>query len=98
MTHFLGFYPVNNFDSNKIFFDLLNAQFVNNYAESQTVDKEFSALISQIMKIKNNEWWSLNLTSFQRHKLIEILLNYYTLHTGINIKTKSLDVLTDVFS
>lgn len=98
MTHYLGFYPVNNFDNNKVFFDLLNAQFVNNFAESQTVDKDFSVKISQIMKIKNNKWWTISLSSFQRRKLIEIILNYYILHTGINIKIKSLDVLTDVFN
>lgn len=98
MTHFLGFYPINNYNNGIPFFDLLNAQFVNNCTDSQTVDKDFSKLFSQIMSIKNDEWWALNLTSFQRHKLIEILLNYYTLHTGINMKIKSLDVLTDVFN
>lgn len=98
MTHFLGFYPVNNYTNELPYFDLLNAQFVKAYADSQTIDKEYSELISQIMNIQNNEWWTLNLSSFQRRKIIEILLNYYTLHTGINMKVKSLDVLTEVFS
>ncbi len=98
MTHFLGFYPINNYTNELAFFDLLNAQFVKSFADSQTIDKEYSELISQIMNNKNNEWWTIKLSSFQRRKTIEILLNYYTLHTGINMKIKSLDVLTDVFN
>ena len=98
LSHFLGFYPVNNFSSSAQYFDLLNAQFVNAPSGSQILNKELSEILFRFMNVKNEEWWKINLTVNQRRKFIEALLNYYTLHTGNNMNIKSLEVLTEVFS
>ena len=98
LSHFLGFYPVNNYSTTTKYFDLLNANFVEFQSGSQTISAEISEEIYKFMTIENEEWWKISLNGTQRRKLIEALLNFYTLHTGTNMNIKSLEVLTEVFN
>lgn len=98
LSHFLGFYPVNNYNNSFKYFDLLNANFVEFQSGSQTINSEFSEILFQFMTVENEEYWKISINSTQRRKFIGVLLNYYTLHTGTNMDVKSLEVLTEVFS
>jgi DNA repair protein RecO (recombination protein O) len=98
LSHFLGFYPVNNYSPTTKYFDLLNANFVEFQSGSQTINAELSEILKNFMTIENEAFWKIPLNSLQRRKFIGVLLNYYTLHTGTNMDVKSLEVLTEVFS
>ena len=98
LSKFLGFYPVNNYSASENYFDLLNAHFVSVSAGSQTMDEETSEILFRFMNLTSGNWWEIPLNGELRRKMIESLLNYYTLHTGTNMDVKSLDVFTEVFS
>jgi DNA repair protein RecO (recombination protein O) len=98
LSKFLGFYPVNNFNVSENYFDLLNAQFVSRSSGSQTMDKETSVILSKFMNLTSGNWWEIPLNGESRRKMIDSLLNYYTLHTGTTMDIKSLDVFAEVFS
>jgi len=97
LTHYLGFYPFNNYDKNNCYFDLLNATFINTNLNIQTANKENSFLFSKFLEVKSQEYWSVQLNSAQRKNLLNTIISYYVLHTGINLKINSIDVLTEVF-
>jgi DNA repair protein RecO (recombination protein O) len=98
LSKFLGFYPVNNYSDSDYYFDLLNAQFVSASSGSQTMDKKTSALLFKFMDLSTENWWEIPLNGELRRKMIESLLNYYTLHTGTNMDIKSLDVFAEIFN
>jgi DNA repair protein RecO (recombination protein O) len=98
LSGFLGFYPVGNFSKNVVYFDLLNANFINEPLGTQTLNSEDSKNLYSFITQSNGKWFDIKLNSHQRRSLIEGLLNYYTIHTGSNITSKSMDVFTELFN
>lgn len=98
LTKYLGFYPLNNFSNTEKIFDLLNAQFVAESSGSQTLDIEVSSVLNKFLALPSGNWWEIPLSGSTRRKSIESLLNFYTLHTGIQMDTKSLDIFAEIFN
>lgn len=98
LSKFLGFYPVNNYSVSENYFDILNAQFVSASSGTQTMDEETSGILFKFMNLTTGNWWEIPLHGELRRKMIESLLNYYTLHTGTNMDVKSLNVFAEVFN
>lgn len=98
LSKFLGFYPVNNYSNSENYFDLLNAHFVSSSSGAQTMDKDVSEMLFKFMNLASENWWEIPLNGELRRKMIESLLNYYTLHTGTTMNVKSLHVFAEVFS
>ena len=98
LTRYLGFYPVNNYSEQNMVFDILNAQFVSEPLGSQTLNTEISKLLYQFLELDSGNWWEIKLSSPQRKLLIENLLGYYSIHSGLNMEIKSLEVFTEVFN
>ena len=98
LTRYLGFYPVNNLSHTEQVFDLLNAQFVSESSGSQTLDIEISSVLNKFLNLPFGNWWEIPLSGVTRRRTIEALLNFYTLHTGTQMDTKSLDIFAEIFN
>jgi len=97
LTKHLGFYPdMKNRTSNYFDFEegvFTNQKPLNNYIEGQKL-----ILFKSLIGINFDDYQRLQINSRIRKNLIDILLNYYTVHIpGFRIP-KSLNVLKEVFN
>lgn len=99
LTRYMGFAPTNNFGDSNLFFDMVSGLFYPvkpihpNYLE-----QEESKLFSQIITSGYNHMNQLKLNSRQRNLILQRLMDYYSLHLGIHLNIKSLEVFHELFS
>ncbi|MBO4776966.1 MAG: DNA repair protein RecO [Bacteroidales bacterium] len=96
LTHFLGVFPENNYNSQNKYFSVEKAQFVPT-SDLNTLDEESSSLFSQLISTQSFSD-ELPLNHHQRQNLLSILLLYYNVHVCDMQNIKSLDVLKMVFA
>ncbi|MCX7954534.1 MAG: recombination protein O N-terminal domain-containing protein [Bacteroidales bacterium] len=84
----LGFKPINNFDSENIFFDIEKAQFVKTQCSNLVLDNEFSEFLSRLLNMSFEEINKLKLTKDFEEKILTFFEKYliYHLHRNISFK------------
>jgi DNA repair protein RecO (recombination protein O) len=93
LTVYLGFYPMDNFNENNTYFDLLNGCFTTHSLDSRhTMDAHSSVLLSSLLKNENLP----SMTKQEKEKIVDYLITYYALHIESFKSLKSLEVLREV--
>lgn len=95
LTVHLGFFPINNFDEDHTYFNLIDGRFERNMPQhpnffEKNDSKEFSILISCFEKYKNS---SANISATQRNTQLKLIIHYYLFHSPGFTEFKSLPVL-----
>ncbi len=93
LTVYLGFYPMNNYTDENIYFDLLNGNFTPDSIDSRyTMDTTSSKILSQLLKNEDTS----GIKKADKEKIVDYLIQYYTLHIESFKTLKSLEVLREV--
>ncbi len=93
LSVYLGFYPLNNYNSENIYFDLLNGNFTPlNYDTRHVVDAHCSLILSRFLKNEDVD----NISKIDKEKLVDFLVIYYSLHIESFKSIKSLEVLREI--
>ena len=92
MTKFLGFYPNN---SNFEFFEMIEGVF-SDFESKTCLSSQESTLFKTLLKQKINSTENPFINS-ERKQLLQIILDYYSLHIENFKKPKSLEVFKEVF-
>ena len=99
LSRYMGFAPSNNYSDENRLFDMASGTFISaKPSHPNYLDPSESRLFSQILASGYNDLNQLKLTSGQRKLLLEKTIEYYSLHLGIRLNIKSLEVLHDLFS
>jgi len=99
LTRFLGFSPENNHSETNLFFDLVAGTFVGKSPlHRYFMDSHTSALFSQLIKINFNNCNQYLINSKERKELLNLIIEYYSLHFGTTVKINSLEVLQELFA
>jgi len=99
LTRYMGFEPANNYTAKRSFFDMASGSFSENkpphpyYLESSE-----SMIFSDVINSTYEEIGNINLTSALRNQLLHKMIDYFSLHLGIRLQVKSLEVLRELFS
>lgn len=97
LTQYLGFYPEDS-EIELPYFNLLDGVFqqskINGYCISGHVLENLKLLLGTNFEALNE----IKLTKSNRSELLELLLNYYTLHIESFKKPKSLTILQEIFN
>jgi DNA repair protein RecO (recombination protein O) len=98
LSKFLGFYPMDNFSGSNSVFDPVNGRF---YAPGLTVpdsrETETSRLLHVLLNVSFNDMDKVAITHQLRGTLLNLLVEFYSLHLGGLGNVKSLPVLQMVF-
>ncbi len=92
MSKFLGFYPN---VSGALFFEMIDGVFTD-FESKSCLSKEESQLLKLLLQQKINSNQN-PFSNIQRKQLLEIMLDYYSLHIENFKKPKSIEVLQDIF-
>ncbi|NOZ47306.1 MAG: DNA repair protein RecO [Chlorobi bacterium] len=98
LTKYLGFYPAKNFNPENKYFDLKEGVYFNRQnGDKQRLNGNTSRIIYLLTNTSLNELGQLNITSVERTKVLEAIVDYYQYHL-LSVKSiKSLEVLKTVF-
>ena len=98
LSSYLGFEPGPAAGIKDLYFDLINGAFVSlppvhgNYAS-----REISGILSALFSSSYNTSRNIALTGSLRNDILEVLMDYYSIHLPGLKKIKSLEVLKEVF-
>ncbi len=96
LTRYLGFYPANNFSERRNLFNLQEGKFVSNeIVDNTTLDKPSSIMLLNAIQLMNIE------NRIEPHQispphLVNLLLQYYSLHVDGFKRPLSIDILRDI--
>lgn len=98
LTRHLGFYPIQNYETDVPYFNLVDGKFqsqipLHPYYLNESLAKNFSILIRNSVDLSAR----LSLSSDEKKKLIEVILEYYRLHISGFTEIKSHKILEQVF-
>jgi len=95
---FLGFQPENNFSPSFPWFDLKNGRFLQSrplHPVAPSLDE--SALLSKLFDLDQDDLHTFRLTPSQRKRLLELLIEYYSIHSDSFGKIDSAGIFHDLF-
>jgi len=95
MTKYLGFYPDVS-ERELPYFETIDGVF-SLFEGTSCLSKHETSLFIRLLDLKFDDSQN-NFASIERHLLLKILLDYYTIHLDGFKKPKSLEVLKEVFS
>ncbi len=97
MCSYLGITPYNNFSSEKATFDLTAGRFITGIPNHKNyADTKLSSIIHKLFNTKlNND--DFKIRNIERRNLLNIIINFYTIHLGKPGKLKTLKVLQEIF-
>lgn len=99
LTEYLGFLPNTNKSGSDGWFDLKKGAIVPfEPRHPLSANKEITAYLIQLSKLKINELDKLQLSRSMRDSLLTVLLDYYQLHFDSLGEIKSISVLREVFA
>jgi DNA repair protein RecO (recombination protein O) len=99
LTKYMGFSPTNNFSEENVFFDMATGSFVKNIPpHPHYFTPEESLILFEILTISYEEIKSIALTSTRRNMLLLKMIDYFSLHLGVRLQIKSLEVLHELFT
>ncbi len=98
LTKFLGFFPKYSEPGNIRSFDLMEGVFGNNEpVHPHYISGEDAILFYKMLNFSFNDISSISISSNERSRLLDILIEYYRLHIENFGEVKSLDVLRMLF-
>jgi DNA repair protein RecO (recombination protein O) len=98
LLRFLGVQPENNYSEMYQWFDLKNGKFlISKPIHPSTPNTEDSRLLSELFLLDHEAMHTFNINGIQRSRLLEFLLEYYTIHFEKIGKINSLKVLGEIF-
>ena len=98
LLRFLGLQPQNNYNSNFQWFDLKNGKFlISKPIHPNTPNLEDSRLLSELFALGHDAMHTFTINGTQRSRLLEFLLEYYTIHFEKIGKINSLKILGEIF-
>jgi DNA repair protein RecO (recombination protein O) len=98
LSRHLGFYPQNNFEGERVFFDLSCGQFKNHFGDPEIyLDRDASALWSRYLSADIQGVKEQGFSGAQRKITLDNLLRYYKLHVSGMGEIRSLEILHDYF-
>jgi DNA repair protein RecO (recombination protein O) len=92
-THFWGIFPHNNYSHELPYFDISKGMFVSTYS-NQTCRIELSKILSDLFK---NDYTKTQLTRTEKREILDILLQYFSLHVHKIDLSNTLQVLETIF-
>jgi DNA repair protein RecO (recombination protein O) len=98
LSSYLGFEPGSRISNDDLYFDMLNGKFVpvppphGNYANA-----EISGILAAFFSTSYEKINSILLKGSLRNEVLDVLVRYYSLHLPGLKKSKSLEVLKEVF-
>ena len=98
LSRHLGFYPQNNYEGERIFFNLISGQFKAQFGDPEIyLDREVSELWSRYMRSDLQRVKEEGFNGSQRKIILDKLVRYYKLHvTGMG-EIRSLEILHSYF-
>ena len=98
LSRHLGFYPQNNYEGERIFFNLISGQFKAQFGDPEIyLDREVSELWSRYMRSDLQRVKEEGFNGSQRKIILDKLVRYYKLHvTGMG-EIRSLEILHSFF-
>jgi DNA repair protein RecO (recombination protein O) len=95
---FLGIQPENNYSASYQWFDMKNGKFLlTKPMHPSTPDLEYSKLIARLQSITKDTLAQLAITNNQRSKLLDMLLEYYSMHVQYLGNMLSLKILKELY-
>ena len=99
LSRYMGFELANNYSEQRIYFDMA----VGNFSAIRPLHPNYlnpgeSRIFSEIMGCSFDVIEKIVLTSTQRNWFLQKMIDYFSLHLGIRLQLKSLDVLHEIFS
>lgn len=99
LTRYMGFAPNNNYAVNRTIFDMASGSFTEHKPPHLNyLEPEESRILSEIAFISFDEMGQIVLTSVTRNLMLIKMIDYFSLHLGIRLQIKSLQVLHELFS
>lgn len=99
LSSYLGFEPAKRASANDHFFDMMNGIFVQvPLLSGSYASREVSQVLSEFFSSSYEQIKDISLTGSFRYKVLETLVNYYSLHLPGLRKIRSLEVLKEVFN
>ena len=99
LTRYMGFAPNNNYAVNRTIFDMVSGAFSENRPpHPHYLEPGESKILSEIMNISFDEIGQIGLTSVSRNLLLRSIIDYFSLHLGVRLQIKSLQILHDLFT
>lgn len=97
LTYFLGFGPM--LSNDREYFDLTEGLFTENKPiHDSFVSGNMAVLLNQILGMKFADITDLKMNVLQRRELLQILLNYYSIHIDSFASIKSVKILEELFT
>ena len=99
LSRYMGFGPGNNYAIDRPFFDMASGSFSGikpihpNYLNAGE-----SKVFAEMLEVSYEESGRVVLTATLRNQLLLKIIDYYSLHLGITVQVKSLEVLHELFS
>jgi len=98
LSKYIGFYPTNNFSDLNCYFNVSKGKYYPiDSNDNLSLSKEVSHYWQLLLRTPLNAPEVIGLPAVYRHKLIQAILDYYTLHFGHLGAIKSFEVLHQVF-
>jgi DNA repair protein RecO (recombination protein O) len=98
LLRFLGLQPQNNYSPANQWFDLKNGKFLVSKPIHQTSPNlEDSRFIAELFSLDHEAMNTFTISGTQRSRLLEILLEYYTIHFEKIGKINSLKIMGEIF-
>ncbi len=97
LSRFLGFGPTNNFSKESVYYDLMAGVFVPAIpSHPHYLNKEESSVFSALLDMTYENTSEIHIDQTIRNVLPDRLVEYFSLHLGSKIGSKSLDILREV--
>ena len=98
LLRFLGLQPQNNYTSSNQWFDLKNGKFlISKPIHPTTPNLEDSRFLAELFSLDHEAMHAFAINGSQRSRLLELLLEYYSIHFENIGKINSLKVLGEIF-
>ena len=99
LSRYMGFAPTNNCTDERTFFDMASGTFTaNRPIHPHFLDPAEGQILSEFVNTPYEEIGKISLSSSMRNLLLLKMIDYFSLHLGIRLQIKSLDVLRELFS
>lgn len=99
LTRYLGFAPTSNYSQENSVFDMASGDFIRNKpVHPYFWDPPESEVLSGFIHTPYEEIRTIALTSARRNLLLVKMIDYFSLHLGIRLQIKSLDILREMFA
>jgi DNA repair protein RecO (recombination protein O) len=99
LTRYMGFAPANNRNEERIYFDMASGIFEQNKPQHNFyLNPEESYHVSELLNTSYEKIGNITIPSAMRNMLLIKMIDYFSLHLGIRLQVKSLDVFHELFS